>query len=334
MQKNKPRVSVIIINYNGLNFLPRLLDSLYRQTIESYEIIVVDSGSKDESVEYLRKEHKKLKVTCYPNNGYAFACNRGAEAASGKYLVFLNIDMYLPENFLEKMLQGYENIKKGGVKIGALSCRMVDFGGDPLDAHNTGGTKMDLFGYTYPSHDFDTSSVFSLPGSPFFVDREVFYDIGGFCEFIFFYGEDMDISWRANIYGYKMYVNNDTHLYHFGSASLGSYSTRWSVLIILSEFVPIINCYSLPMLLLVLPVYLLYTLFMVSILYIKLGLKSEIFKEYIQRLSYILSNIKGIWNFRTEVQKKRVISDWKILKYISSIPAFLYKKSWKRVKTK
>lgn len=333
MNKQNPLVSVIIINYNGRKFLPRLLDSINHQTMKNFELIIIDSGSEDQSLEYLKKEHKDVMIYPYPNNGYAFACNRGAEAAKGKYLVFLNIDMYLPEDFLEKMCMSFNGLKKRNKNIAGLSCKMVDFDCDPSNGHSTGAIKIDIFGYTYPLYDLDKNEVFSLPGSPLFIERDTFFSLGCFCEYIFFYGEDMDLSWRANIMGYKMYVDNGVYLHHYGSASLVAYSFKWSVLIIVSELVPIINNYSLPLLVIILPLYIFYSLTLLFIYYLKVGLKPIVFKEYHQRMIYILRNLKGIWKFRQNVQNKRVISDWEILKYMSPIPAFIHKKSWKRVKS-
>jgi len=82
---------------------------------------------------------------------------------------------------------------------------------------------------------------------------------------------------------------------------------------------------------LIIPLYLLYVISILFFLLIKSGLKLEIIKELASRLTYITKNIKGIWSFRKETQKKRVVSDWSIMKYMTLIPAFVGKKSWKRV---
>ena len=335
MKKENILISVIIVNHNGVRFLPRLLQTIYKQTTQDYEIIFVDTGSKDDSVAYIKKEHPRVKVVEYENKGYGSACNTGAKMGKGRFVVFLNEDMYLPNNFLKSMSDKFDEIKKGSANIGGLSSGMLGFDCNPsTDLISTGAVKTDIFGFTYPSCQLGRDEVFMLPGSPFFMERATFIDIGGFSEFIFLYGEDTDLSWRANIYGYKLFVNNDTYIHHFGSAVFGAYSVKWNSLTIVSEFIPIINNYSLPSLILILPLYLLYSLILLVVLYIKLRFKNQIIREYFKGVILTIKNLRGIWKFRAEVQERRVLSDVVIFKHVSPIPAFLYKKSWKRVKTK
>ncbi len=334
MKVNVPLVSIIIVNFNGLKFLPRLLQSIYSQTLQDFEIIMVDNGSSDESINYVSSNHKDVKVIQYENRGYGSACNRGAKEAVGKYLFFLNEDMYLPEDFTEKMVNCFKQKVSDSIKIGGLSCRMVGFEIDPSNSHIAGGNKVDLFGFAYPEYVWSDKNFFILSGSPFFTQRETFLDVGGFEEYIFLYGEDAELSWRYNILGYKLYVNNDTYIHHYGGGVTGFPGPKWIARTLSSQLLLMFTCYSFPMLLLILPLYLLYITLILLFLLIRSNFNKEIIKELLSRLSYMAENIKGIWKFRTEVQKKRVISDWKILKYISPIPAFLYKKSWKRVKTK
>lgn len=335
MKKDNVLISVVIVNHNGVKFLPRLLQTIYKQTTQDYEIIFVDTESKDDSLEYIKKEHPLIKVVEYENKGYGSACNIGARMGNGRFVVFLNEDMYLPDGFLKSMSDRFDEIKKSSVNIGGLSSGMLGFDANPsTDLVSTGATKTDLFGFTYPSYELDREEVFMLPGSPFFMEREVFLDIGGFSEYIFLYGEDVDLSWRANIYGYKLFVDNSTYLHHYGSAVFGAYSIKWNSLTIVSEFIPIINNYSLPSLIIILPLYMFYSLVLLFVLYIKLRFKNQIIKEYVKGIISIIRNFKGIWKFRIEVQKRRVLSDMVIFKHVSVVPAFLYKKSWTRIKGK
>jgi len=335
MKKDNILVSIVIVNHNGAKFLPRLLQTIYKQTTKDYEIIFVDTESTDDSLAYIKKEHPLLKIIEYKNKGYGSACNAGARLGRGRFVVFLNEDMYLPDNFLKSMSDKFDEIKKSSENIGGLSSGMLGFDCDPsTELISTGAIKTDIFGFTYPACQLGKDEVFMLPGSPFFMEREVFLDIGGFSEYIFLYGEDTDLSWRANIYGYKLYVDNDTYLHHYGSAVFGAYSVKWNSLTIVSEFIPIINNYSLLSLIIILPLYMFYSLALLFVLYIKLRFKNQIIKEYVKGIISIIKNFKGIWKFRSEVQKRRVHSDMLIFKHVSVVPAFLYKKSWTRVKVK
>jgi len=331
MEKKNPLISIIIVNYNGANFLPRLLKSIYAQTFKDYEIILVDNGSKDNSIDYIRKEHPVVKLIEYENKGYGAGCNRGVKLASGEIVTFLNEDMYLQLDFLDKMYSKFIEIKKKDKNIGALSCRMVGFDEDPSQSHIAGTRKVDLFGFTYPQYEYKESAFFILSGSPFFTIRGLFNKLGGYSEYIFLYGEDNDLSWRYNILGYKLYVNNDTYIHHYGGGVTGSPGFKWMVSILISQALPMINCYSPLVLVFIFPVYILYVFTITLFLYLKSGLRYEIIDVFIKRIIYLLKNFKGILDFRRYVQKQRVISDWKVFKNMSVVPAFLHKKSWKRV---
>lgn len=331
MKKDNPLITVVIVNYNGLKFLPRLIQSIYDQTLKDYEIILVDNGSKDNSVDYIKKEHSKIKLVEYINNGYGSSCNKGAKLGKGRYVVFLNEDMYLPVDFLEKMSSKYDEIKRSEKNIAGLSCKDVDFDTSPEISYTAASVKADVFGYPYPVNDV-SGEAFIISGSPFFTERGIYNDIGGFSEFILLYGEDVDLSWRAYIFGYKLYTDNNIYLHHHGSAVFGAHSAKWSALTLISEFIPIINNYSLPLLILILPLYILYSLSLLLILFIKLGFKFDLIREYIKRVLYLARNIGGILTFRKEVQKRRVVSDFQIFKYMSLIPAFIYRRSWNKVK--
>ncbi len=141
-------ISTVIVNYNGYRFLKRLLQTLSGQTFKQSEIIFVDNSSRDKSVEFIKKKFPKVKIYVIKNRGYGHACNFGAKKARGKYVLFLNEDMYLPKDFLQKMFDNYRQLeKKHKTKIGSLSCKMVNFGDNPHLTSQTYGGLIDIFGF-------------------------------------------------------------------------------------------------------------------------------------------------------------------------------------------
>lgn len=100
-------VSVIVPVYNASKYLSKCLDSLISQTIESYEIIIINDGSTDNSLEIINnyKSNKKVKIISTKNNGIGIARNKGLKQAKGKYVLFVDSDDYVSEDFIEKMLQ-------------------------------------------------------------------------------------------------------------------------------------------------------------------------------------------------------------------------------------
>ena len=93
MTEQHPTVSIIIPHWNGIETLSECIDSLLKSTFESYEVIVVDNASSDGSQGWIKESHPHIKLVENDQNyGYAGGCNRGADNASGEFLVFLNND--------------------------------------------------------------------------------------------------------------------------------------------------------------------------------------------------------------------------------------------------
>lgn len=189
-----PLVSVIIVNYNGGHYLEKCFDSLYGGEFTDFELIVVDNGSSDGSVEFVRSRYPAARVIDLGANlGLAVASNRGAELASGKYLFFFNNDTIADERMLAELVCTAE----ADPKVGVAGCTTKTYdGGEVINS----GVACDRFGYPYGE------------GEPLYVDaaifirRSVFDEIGGFDPELFLYGEDRDICWRVWLYGYDVAV--------------------------------------------------------------------------------------------------------------------------------
>jgi len=109
--KKKPFISIIIANFNGLDFIKSCLKSIFRSVYKNFEVIVVDNGSTDGSVEYLKHLETEKKITLITNKknlGYTFAMNQGAKRARGKLLFFLNNDTIISKNCLREIAKGFQ----------------------------------------------------------------------------------------------------------------------------------------------------------------------------------------------------------------------------------
>src|SRR5260221_12599447 len=104
----EPKISVIILNLNGLNFLKPCLESVKSQTYKNLEIIVTDNASTDGSIDYIFSHSEVVLVKNDSNLGYTGANNKAAQIASGEHLLFLNNDTTLHTNFFEEILKCYE----------------------------------------------------------------------------------------------------------------------------------------------------------------------------------------------------------------------------------
>ncbi|MGL5152600.1 MAG: glycosyltransferase family 2 protein [Clostridium sp.] len=218
-------VSVVIPNYNGEKYIKGCLDSLKRQSLQPEEIIIVDNASKDGSIELINREYSEgiTLVSMSENHGFSVAVNEGIKRSSYEFVALLNNDTELDEFWLENLY----NCIKSDEKIFSCCSKMMRY--DNRDIIDDVGDEYTILGWATKRGDgklgttFNKSEeVFSSCAGAAIYRRCVFDEIGFFDENFFAYLEDIDISYRARIYGYKNYYCNDAIVYHIGSATSGS----------------------------------------------------------------------------------------------------------------
>ena len=102
-----PKVSIIVPIYNAGKFLEKCLDTLVNQTLKDIEIILIDDGSTDDSLNVIKnyaKKYNNIKYTSKENEGQAIARNIGIQMSSGEFITFIDSDDYIEENYIEKMI--------------------------------------------------------------------------------------------------------------------------------------------------------------------------------------------------------------------------------------
>ena len=216
------QVTVIIPNYNGLKFLGICLDALEHQTFRDFEILVVDNGSSDGSVEWL-KEQGIPAVFLPENTGFSGAVNAGIRAASTPYVLLLNNDTEAAPDFVGEL---YAAIRRSE-KIFAVSSKMVQMYRREL--MDDAGDMYSLMGWAYQrgvgrsSRGYNRPmEVFSACAGAAIYRRAVFDEIGLFDEMHFAYLEDIDVCWRAKIRGCHVRYCPKAVVYHVGSGTSGS----------------------------------------------------------------------------------------------------------------
>ncbi|MGH7954052.1 MAG: glycosyltransferase family 2 protein [Limisphaerales bacterium] len=212
-----PTVSVIILNWNAAPWTPRCLESLREQTIFSQmEIIFADNASTDDSEKVTREFMMDLPNGHFVQNGgnfgYGGGCNRGVAVAQGKYLFFLNPDVWLESNCLEELVKYADETKS------KITCPIVmDY-----DTHNVqtqGEAGFDFFGCLIsPGVGEKLDQPFTV-ATFFFIEQEFFQRIGWFDEIFFLYVEEMDLSWRAWIAGESIKLVRTARMHHATSGS-------------------------------------------------------------------------------------------------------------------
>jgi GT2 family glycosyltransferase len=217
------KVTVIIPNFNGKNILKKCMESLESQN-SSFKSIIIDNASRDGSVEYIKKIYPKIKLIENEENlGFAIAVNQGINASKSEYIFVLNNDTELEPNCISNLLNCIEKDEN----IFAVSSKMIQY--NDKNIMDNAGNEYTILGWTKllgygksPKLYEKSREIFSACAGAALYRRSVFEEIGFFDENFFAYMEDVDISYRARINGYKCIYCPKAIVYHVGSASSGS----------------------------------------------------------------------------------------------------------------
>lgn len=226
----KAKVTVVIPNYNGINYIENCIDSLMLQNVKSFEIIIVDDGSTDGSIEKIMEKYPSngaFPQTKYilhkENKGFAASVNDGIKAATTEYVILLNNDTVAKSAFVYEM---YKSITRSE-KIFSVGARMVSMKDENI--MDDGGDYYCLLGWAFsPARDKNVQyynkrkEIFSACAGAAIYRKSVLEEIGLFDEAHFAYLEDVDVGYRARLYGYNNVYEPKAVVVHAGSASSGS----------------------------------------------------------------------------------------------------------------
>ncbi len=223
-------VSIIIVTWNGRGHLERCLAAVSRQEGVEAETILVDNGSTDGTAAFVRDRFPWVRVVALETNlGFAGGNNAGARVAQGRYLAFLNNDTEADPMWLRTLLAGLD--EPAGVAM-VTSCLVYMERPDVLDSAGdcvtrAGGAYKRFHGA--PARLAEKScDVFGACGAAFLMPRALFAALDGFDEDFFASHEDVDLSYRARLLGYRCRYVAGARVLHRGSATLGRVSA-WSV---------------------------------------------------------------------------------------------------------
>ncbi len=328
--------SIIIVNYNGMRWINENIESFSRQTMrnDDYEIILVDNASTDGSVELVEEKYPHVRVIRTENNGFGSACNVGAGRARGKYLMFFNEDIFVEECFLDKY---HARLKEGNFDddtFGTAGCSIWGYDKRPTSQSNEYGAGIDLL--AIPSINLSSKRHFYNAGCPLLVKKNSFLKVGGFCENIFLYSEDLDLCWRMKIYGYEHYFFSDIKIFHYGGGVVGPFSSQKLSFYITGELNCVWNNYSIYLLpiILFLQTSFYLAIILIYIITLKWKLAATILRAF---YGFYSNNFINVLKYRHIVQGAREVSDWAVLKKVYLIPSrlrnFLYLNLFIRINT-
>ncbi|MFA6142749.1 MAG: glycosyltransferase family 2 protein [Candidatus Omnitrophota bacterium] len=314
-----PRVSVIVLNYNGFRHLKDCFSSLRKIDYpgDSVEYIMVDNGSTDDSVRYVAKEFPWVCVIKLDKNyGFSKGNNVGAQSAKYDHIVFLNNDTAVERNWLKALVSGMAD---SGCSI--VNSKVLYFHNRCI--LNIGRGHLNRWGVGFCKGAGEDQSLYNeriyihhATGCSMLLKKDDFMKIGGFDEDFFAYHEDIDFSWRAWICGYKIAYIPGSIVYHKSGGTAGAFSARKAYLITRNTLAYIVkNCES----------RYLFSMFFMNVsfdistaLFFLIPLK-PLGLSYPESLKISIAIFKGILDFaasfpvflkkRRDIQSRRVVSD-------------------------
>lgn len=227
---NSPSVAVVILNWNGKDFLKRFLPSVIASSYSNKRIIVADNASSDDSLNFLHNFFPSVEIiTNSKNEGFAKGYNAALKKVDADYYVLLNSDIEVTPGWLEPVIELMENDKL----IAACQPKILDEK-NKSDFEYAGacGGWIDILGYPFArgrilekmekdngQYD-DAAACFWASGAAMFIRSSVYKAMGGFDEYFFAHQEEIDLCWRMQLSGYKIFVQPASVVYHVGGGTL------------------------------------------------------------------------------------------------------------------
>ncbi len=229
-----PAVAVVILNYNGRNFLEKHLPSVVATSYPNCQIYVADNASKDDSVDFLRKQYPQVKIIQLKENfGFSKGYNLALQNLDEDYFLLLNSDVEVPANWLEPLVEAMEKDQS----IAAMQPKIRALGKpEYFEYAGAAGGWIDSLGYPFArGRIFDTVEkdngqydnvveIFWASGCCMMVRGPLFHGFGGFDDDFFAHLEEIDLCWRFKRAGYKVVFTPRSTVFHLGGGTLGYHS--------------------------------------------------------------------------------------------------------------
>jgi len=225
-----PKVAIVILNWNGRKHLERFLPSVTAATYDNFEVIVADNGSTDDSLSFLQQQYPDIKTILFKENyGFAKGYNMALAQVTADYYVLLNSDVEVQPGWLEPMVK----LLEGDLSIAACQPKILSWHNKKMFEYaGAGGGWLDTYGYPFAKGrvfdiceedigQYDQSEpIFWASGAALFIRPDVYHAVKGFDEYFFAHQEEIDLCWRIQLAGHKIYSCPASIVYHVGGGTL------------------------------------------------------------------------------------------------------------------
>ncbi len=317
----RPLVSIIVLNYNGKHHLKACLDSLLKTDYSNFEILLVDNGSTDGSVEFVTQNYPQVRILRLKFNiGVGTGFMAGVLRSRGKYVALLNNDLEVDPKWLRPLVDVLEKLPK----VAAADPKYRDFyHRERFDRTVAAGRWIDYFGnnYTRGVMEVDTGQYdrpVYIMGQTLY-KRDILLKLGGFDPSYIFGYEDIDFGWRLYLAGYKAVFVPESIIYHKSGGTTtdpkeGRIKYSFYYLNKRNRLISLIKNYSIARMLISLPVTLLEYMG-ITVYYLAKG-KPAYALGILKAIIYTIKNMKRIMVSRAMVQKLRTVSDKGVSRYM------------------
>lgn len=228
----QPTVAVVILNWNGLNFLKKFLPSVTQSSYSNLEIIVGDNASTDTSVSFISDNYPDIKIIQNDRNyGFAEGYNKVLNELNHDYFVLLNSDVEVDSVWIEPVIE----LMESDDQIAAAQPKILSYANKHLFEYaGAAGGYIDKFGYPFcRGRIFDTveedtgqyndkAEIFWASGAALFIKRSKWIEAGGLDSDFFAHMEEIDLCWRLKNMGYKIMYCSESKVYHVGGGTLNA----------------------------------------------------------------------------------------------------------------
>ena len=322
-ERRWPKVTIAVLNRDGREWLQDCLDSVLRADYPDLDVLLVDNGSTDGSLDLVRSTFPQVRVLALDRNlGFTGAYNRAFEQSDAEYMVLLNNDTVVPD---QGWVRALVDVMEGDQSIAAAACKML-YLHDSKVINSLGGNAFWWTGsYDVADGEPDEGQYDSPPVEPFsfcggaaMLRMSAVREVGGFDDALFAYREDFDLAWRLRLRGYRVAYVPDARILHVGGGTWGAMSYGKLYLSSRNWLRLMLKNYSLATLLKALPMYLAleFLVRLPGLVWVNRSLRFVLMPFH--NLLWNLAHLRDTLRARRRIQRSRQVPDSDILKAMGS----------------
>ena len=225
-----PSTAIVILNFNGRKYLEQFLPFVTANCCPGASVIVADNASTDDSIAFVKEHYPAVRIIAMDKNrGFAGGYNEALKQVDTDYYVLLNSDVEVTKGWLEPVI----SLMESDPSIGACQPKIRMYADkSSFEYAGAAGGWLDYLGYPFAKGrvfdvcETDTGQydqaepIFWASGAAMFIRGKLYHELKGLEDFFFAHQEEIDLCWRMQLAGYKVYSCPQSIVYHVGGGTL------------------------------------------------------------------------------------------------------------------